>query len=153
LDLRQAGPTATLPVVGSAPKEPRRIVESDILGPLERRVMEHLWRSGPSTVGETREALNAGAASPLAYTTVMTILVRLHEKGYLTRAREGRQYRYRASFDEASLPAAVGRRELRRLIERHGAKSVAGFAADLTGADSDLTRRLDELASGGEEAS
>ena len=128
-------------------------MESDILGPLERRVMEHLWRMGPSTVGETREALNAGAASPLAYTTVMTILVRLHEKGYLTRTREGRQYRYRASFDEASLPAAVGRRELCRLIERHGATSVAGFAADLTGADSDLTRRLEELASRGEEAS
>jgi BlaI family transcriptional regulator, penicillinase repressor len=121
-------------------------LEADVLGPLERRVMEHLWRSGPSTVGETRAALNSAAPSQLAYTTVMTILVRLFEKGYLARAREGRQFRYEASFDEASLPAAAGRRELRRLIERHGAATVAGFASDLTGTDSKLTARLEELA-------
>lgn len=127
-------------------------METDVLGPLERRVMEHLWRSGPSTVGETREALNTGLAPRLAYTTVMTILVRLHDKGYVARAREGRQYRYTASFDEASLPAAVGRRELRRLIERHGVQSVAAFAADLTGPDSDLTARLEELAGRSEDA-
>jgi predicted transcriptional regulator len=127
-------------------------VETDVLGPLERRVMEHLWRSGPSTVGETRESLNSGPAARLAYSTVMTILVRLHDKGYVARAREGRQYRYTASVDEASLPAAVGRRELRRLIERHGAQSVAAFAADLAGPDSDLTARLEELAGRSEDA-
>ncbi len=126
-------------------------MDTNVLGSLERRVMERLWRSGPSTVSETRETLNAGFSSPLAYTTVMTILVRLQEKGFLTRRREGRQYRYEAMFDEASLPAAVGRRELRRLIDRHGAATVAGFAANLTGIDSELTARLMELARGGED--
>ncbi len=127
-------------------------METDVLGPLERRVMQHLWGSGPSTVGEAREALNAATPSPLAYTTVMTILVRLHDKGYLTRAREGRQFRYAPAFDEASLPAAAGRRELRRLIDRHGADTLAGFAADLAGTDSELTARLQELADRGEDA-
>ncbi|MCI0344901.1 MAG: BlaI/MecI/CopY family transcriptional regulator [Chloroflexi bacterium] len=126
-------------------------METDVLGPLERRVMERLWRAGPSTVGETREALNARSESPLAYTTVMTILVRLHEKGYLTRTREGRHFRYTAAFDEASLPAAAGRRELRQLIERHGASTVAAFAIDLAGAGSDLALRLRELADRGED--
>lgn len=124
----------------------KKTVSTDVLGPLERRVMTHVWRSGPSTAGETLEALNS-TSPPLAYTTVLTILVRLHEKGYLTRAREGRLFRYAATFDEASLPAAAGRRELRELIERHGAATVARFAADLTGTDSDLTARLGELAS------
>ena len=117
-----------------------------MVGPLERRVMDHLWRSGPSTVGEVRAALNLESPQQLAYTTVMTILVRLSDKGYLSRTREGRHFRYAAAFDEASLPAAVGRRELRRLIERHGADSVAGFAADLAGVDSELTARLRKLA-------
>jgi predicted transcriptional regulator len=108
--------------------------------------MEHLWRSGPSTVGETRDALNRASPKALAYTTVMTILVRLSQKGYLSRTRDGRQFRYAAAFDEASLPAAVGRRELQRLIERHGAQNVAGFAADLSGIDSELAARLGELA-------
>ena len=114
--------------------------------------MEHLWRSGPSTVAETRDALNKASRQQLAYTTVMTILVRLHEKGYLTRAREGRHFRYSAAFDEATLPAAAGRRELRLLIERHGAGTLASFAADLAGTDSELAARLRELA-GSEEQS
>lgn len=123
-------------------------MESNILGPLERRIMEQLWRAGPSTVAETRDALNGASPQQLAYTTVMTILVRLHEKGYLTRAREGRHFRYAAAFDEATLPAAAGRRELRQLIERHGAGTLASFAADLAGADSELTARLRQLAAG-----
>lgn len=127
-------------------------METEALGPLERRVMVHLWGSGPSTVAETREALNSTASSPVAYTTVMTILVRLREKGYVTRAREGRHFRYTSAVDEASLPAAVGRRELRRLIERHGAQTLAQFAADLTGAESELTARLRELAYPGEDS-
>lgn len=118
----------------------------DVLGPLERRIMDSLWRSGPSTVAETRDALNKASSQHLAYTTVMTILVRLSEKGYVTRTREGRHYRYETAFDEASLPAAAGRRELRLLIERHGAETLAGFAADLTGSDSDLTAGLRDLA-------
>ena len=118
---------------------------AEILGPLERRVMERLWAAGPQTVGQVLDAVNANAARPLAYTTVMTILVRLFEKGYLTRQREGRLFRYAAGLDEASLHARVGRRELGRLIERYGLDSVAGFAADLAGVDSPLTERLGEL--------
>jgi predicted transcriptional regulator len=113
--------------------------------------MDHLWRSGPSTVGEVLAALNLDSPQQLAYTTVMTILVRLSDKGYLNRTREGRHFRYAAAFDEASLPAAVGRRELSRLIERHGADSLAGFAADLAGVDSELTARLRKLADRDEE--
>ena len=127
-------------------------MESNILGPLERRIMEQLWRAGPSTVAETRDALTGASPQQLAYTTVMTILVRLHEKGYLTRAREGRHFRYAAAFDEATLPAAAGRRELRQLIERHGAGTLASFAADLAGADSELTARLRELAASEDES-
>ena len=119
----------------------------EVLEPLEHRAMSYLWHAGPSSVAAVREALNASSERQLAYTTVMTILVRLSEKGYLTRTREGRHYRYAAAFDEASLQAAAGRRELRRLIERHGLDTVAGFAADLAGADSELTQRLRELAS------
>lgn len=121
-------------------------METTNLGPLERRAMEQLWRRGPATVGEVLDALNVGAVEPLAYTTVMTVLVRLSEKGYVTRAREGRRFRYAAAVDEAALPTVAARGELRRLIERHGAAAMAAFAADLSGADSELTARLRDLA-------
>ena len=117
-----------------------------LLGPLEQRVMAHLWQVGPATVGEVLDALNGPAKRKLAYTTVMTILVRLAEKGYATRTREDRHFRYAAAFAEDALGAEIGRRELRRLLERHGANTLAGFAADLVGSDADLVTRLRALA-------
>ena len=121
-------------------------METKSLGPLEQRVMAHLWHLGPATVGEVLEALNAATKRQLAYTTVLTILVRLGEKGYVNRTREGRLYRYAAAFPEDALAAEIGRRELRRLIERHGVVTLAGFAADLVGADAALAVRLRALA-------
>lgn len=117
---------------------------SNVLGPLELRVMAQMWAHGAHSVGEVLEALNARAGRPLAYTTVMTILVRLHEKGYLSREKEGRHFRYTPAVDESSVPAQAGRRELSRLIARYGADSVAEFAADL--GEGDLAKRLADLA-------
>jgi predicted transcriptional regulator len=121
-------------------------MDTTSLGSLEQRVMSHLWHVGPATVGEVRDALNAAATRQLAYTTVMTILVRLDEKGYVSRTREGRLFRYTAAFAEDDLAAEIGRRDLRRLIERHGAATLAGFAADLVGPGSDLAARLHAIA-------
>lgn len=117
---------------------------ASVLGPLEHRVMARLWEAGPQTVGDVMDALNASAARRLAYTTVMTILVRLHEKGLVTRQKDGRNYRYTAAVDEGSIEAQLGRRELNRLIERYGAASVAGFAAEL--GEGELADRLRTLA-------
>ena len=118
---------------------------AELLGPLERRVMERLWVAGPQSVSEVVEALNAGRTRNLAYTTVMTVLVRLFEKGYVARERELRHYRYEAAFNESSLEAQVGRRELGRLIDRYGIDSVAGFAADLVALESPLVEGLRSL--------
>ena len=108
--------------------------------------MAHLWHVGPATVAEVRDALNSAVKRQLAYTTVMTILVRLDEKGFVSRTREGRLFRYKAAFAEDDLGAEIGRRDLRRLIERHGAHTLAGFAADLVGPGSDLAARLQAIA-------
>ena len=120
------------------------------LGPLERRVMARLWAAGPQTVGDVLDALNGSSDRRLAYTTVMTILVRLHDKGLVTREKDGRNYRYTAAVDEGSVEAQLGRRELNRLIERYGAASVAGFAAEL--GEGDLADRLRTLAQAPREA-
>lgn len=106
--------------------------------------MAHLWQRGPRSVGEVLQALNAARDRELAYTTVMTVLTRLHEKGYLTREKEGRHFRYAPAFEESSLEVEVGRRELSRLITRYGASSVAAFASDL--GEGDLAKRVARLA-------
>ena len=64
------------------------------MGELEARVMDVLWdRGGWLSPGEVHDVL--GAERPLAYTTVMTILVRLWQKERLERQRDGRAYVYR----------------------------------------------------------
>lgn len=116
----------------------------DFLGPLERRVMRQLWAHGAQTVAEVRETLNDAAERKLAYTTVMTILVRLHHKGYVQRRGTSQRYTYVAAMDEAGLTAAIGQHELSRLIERYGATELARFAQNLD-LDADLAQRLSAL--------
>ncbi|MEX0912613.1 MAG: BlaI/MecI/CopY family transcriptional regulator, partial [Gemmatimonadota bacterium] len=58
----------------------------------ELDLMLVLWERGPSTVAEVREALD----DDLAYTTVLTVLRVLEEKGHVAHTEEGRAHRYRA---------------------------------------------------------
>ncbi len=120
--------------------------QSDVLGPLERQAMSHLWQAGAASVHEVMTALNASRTPPLAYTTVMTVLVRLFEKGYVTRSKDGRGFRYAAAVDAASIEKVAARREIEQLAERFGRSTVAAFAADVAGADPELVRRLGALA-------
>lgn len=64
------------------------------MGELQAAVMDVLWdRGGALTPGEVHQDLEQDRA--LAYTTVMTILVRLWQKGRVERHRDGRAYAYR----------------------------------------------------------
>ncbi|MHB8533534.1 MAG: BlaI/MecI/CopY family transcriptional regulator, partial [Solirubrobacteraceae bacterium] len=78
-------------------------------GALETAVMNVLWQVGePLNAAEVRERLlthRRGETDELAYTTVVTILTRLHEKNALSRERDGRAFRYAPVADEAGLAA------------------------------------------------
>src|SRR5438132_2716607 len=78
---------------------------TDVLGPLEREVMEVLWGSNDAlAVRDVLERLNRRRKPKLAYTTVMTVLSRLAEKEVLTRQKVGRGYVYRpAVADQAGI--------------------------------------------------
>ena len=56
----------------------------------ELDVMGVLWDHGPTTVADVRDRLT----DQLAYTTVLTILRTLEEKGHVGHRAEGRAYRY-----------------------------------------------------------
>lgn len=58
--------------------------------PRELAVMSILWRLGSATVGDVRDALD----EELAYTSVLSALQTLEEKGYVRHEPEGRAYRY-----------------------------------------------------------
>jgi predicted transcriptional regulator len=110
-----------------------------LLGPLESEVVRAVWRlGGPVTVGELRDHLNSGRPEPLAYTTVMTVMSRLVDKGVLTRERAGRGYLYRALVDD---PAALA---VRNLLRDFGDAAVAHFV-DEARTDPETVKRLRRL--------
>lgn len=94
----------------------------------ELDIMTVLWTRGPSTVVEVREAI----ADQLAYTTVLTVLRTLEEKGYVGHTEEGRAYRYLPLVDRERAGASaldrmlgtlfLGRPELllTQLVEERG---------------------------------
>lgn len=72
-------------------------------GALEGDVLAALWAAArPLTPAEVQAELGG----ELAYTTVMTALTRLHEKGALKREKAGRAYAYTPLLDEAGIAAA-----------------------------------------------
>jgi predicted transcriptional regulator len=75
------------------------------LAPLELECLSVLWPMGEGTVREIHRAL--AASRPRAYTTVLTIMDRLEQKGIVARRKLGRAFHYQArlSADEARLKA------------------------------------------------
>lgn len=77
-----------------------------LLGDLERRVMENLWcASEPQTVRDVHSAVSAHRE--LAYTTVMTVLTRLADKGLVAQHRGDRAHRYAALHSRDELVAGL----------------------------------------------
>lgn len=68
------------------------------LAPLELDCMTALWLLGEGTVREIRETL--APRRPRAYTTIMTIMDRLTQKGIVERQRTGRAWKYRANLSK-----------------------------------------------------
>src|SRR5213080_1911605 len=112
---------------------------SSVLGPLEAGVMEILWHEGGAMdVRAVLECLNADRSPALAYTTVMTVMARLAEKGILRRERSGRGFVYEAAVADA---AAIA---VRNVMRDFGDAAMAQFD-DEARADPALRRRLEKL--------
>jgi predicted transcriptional regulator len=111
-------------------------------GELERAVLAVLWSADSAlNPGEVRDGLQGAGAGDLSYSTVVTILSRLHEKGVLERRRKGRSFRYSPVVADV---AGLAARQLTDVLDRHDDRAavLARFVADLSDADEELLRRL-----------
>ncbi|MEK2476673.1 MULTISPECIES: BlaI/MecI/CopY family transcriptional regulator [Streptomyces] len=106
-------------------------------GQLEAQVLAALHHApGPATAAWVQERLG----DDLAYTTVMTILSRLHAKGAVTRERAGRAYVWTPAADEAGLAALRMRRVLDSEPDRDAV--LTSFVSALSAHDEDVLRSL-----------
>jgi predicted transcriptional regulator len=106
-------------------------------GALENEVLTALWTVGAAATAAT---VRAGLTGDPAYTTVLTILSRLNDKGLVSRERAGRGYRYSPVRDEAGHVAAGMRALLEKGTDR--AAVLARFVADLPSEDEQLLEQL-----------
>jgi predicted transcriptional regulator len=124
-----------VPADGGSPGVPRRAA-----GTLEAEVLGILREAGrPLSPGEVRERVTAGQQRELSYSTVVTIVSRLHDKGLLARQRAGRGFTY-TPVDEASLAASRMRQALSSGTDHDAV--LSRFVSGLTGRDARLLRRL-----------
>jgi predicted transcriptional regulator len=110
-------------------------------GPLESAVLAVLAKAvTPVVVADVQRQL---PGSP-AYTTVMTTLSRLAEKGALIQSREGRAFKYSLAAPVDAVDDAVAARRMRRLLSDGSDRAgvLARFVAEL---DPEEERMLAEL--------
>lgn len=109
------------------------------LGELEFAVMDHIWdREEPMTVPEVREHLSA--RRDIAYTTVMTVMARLHEKGLLHRTEDRRPYSYWPTSSREDHFADLVLEALEELDDPRAA--LARFVERIGEEDAELLRAL-----------
>ncbi|KOV67651.1 CopY family transcriptional regulator [Streptomyces sp. MMG1121] len=104
---------------------------------MESNVLAALWSAdGPLTARQVLGRL----PGDLAYTTVLTILSRLYDKGMLVRRREGRGYAYEPARDEASHTA----HRMKSLLEGGSDREavLARFVSELSARDERLLQQL-----------
>ncbi len=117
-----------------------------LVGPLEGRIMREVWLGRVVCPFFVRDMV---ARMPeLAYTTVMTTLNRLADKGLLQRGDTSAQraYPYRPTGTPEDFLRQAGQAEVDDLIARFGDAALAAFAARMDNLSPLQRRRLQELA-------
>lgn len=112
-----------------------------VLGNLEAEVMEVVWAEEDVSVREVHRRLER--KRPIAYTTVMTTLVRLARKGLLARRMVDSAYRYSPVVSREQLAGVVADSVIDGLLEGFGRTAVSRLLDRL---QRDDPRRIEQLA-------
>jgi predicted transcriptional regulator len=102
----------------------------------ELDVMGVLWDQGGGTVAEVRERL----PDDLAYTTVLTVLRTLEEKGYVGHVEEGKAYRYHPLVERQDAGTSVLKRMMRKLFKDSPELLLTHLVSDRGLSDDELRR-------------
>jgi predicted transcriptional regulator len=113
--------------------------KSNTLTEAELRLMKLLWARGESAVSDLVAAMPDG--EPLAYTSVLTTVRILEQKGYVKHRQEGRAFLYSPSVAERE----ASRSEIRHTMQRFFGNSRERLLLSLLGDDEIDAEELDRL--------
>ena len=113
-----------------------------ILGELEKEVMDVVWEnSSPVTVREVLQRISK--KRKVAYTTIMTIMTRLADKGLLNRKSDGgKAYAYQAVYSREKFLSNVSKQIIKNFISIFGQAAIAHFAEEIEKIPADKRRKL-----------
>lgn len=95
------------------------------LGPLEQEIMDIIWTGNGMSVREVLTRLQC--RRQIAYTTVMTVMNRLTDKGLLQQEVRGKCFIYSAKSSQTSTLKQLVHQTLENLIDQFGDQAVAAF--------------------------
>ena len=112
------------------------------LTPQELAIMKVVWRTNEATVRDVHDALNE--TRPLAYTTVMTMMRILEQKGYLTKATHEKAHVYRPAKPSQQVIGGMVRDFLDRVFDGASDALLVHLAKDnkLTAKQRKIVRQL-----------
>lgn len=116
---------------------PRR--KSNTLTDAELRIMEVLWKKGSATVAEVADALEGKDGS--AYTTILTMMGILRDKGYLSCRKDGRAHIYTPKVDRD----AAAQKAVRQLLTKFFAGSPSELVLSFLREEQISPEELDAL--------
>jgi len=128
----------------------RKTTTLSVLGPLETKIMEIIWRRGEVSTGEACDELRKDRS--IALTTVSGTFNRLYEKGLLHRevgkGKRGLSYVYKPKIDESKFRQFIAERVTRQLLKEYEGPTVSTLISTLA-EDPDkleqLRKRIEEL--------
>jgi predicted transcriptional regulator len=116
---------------------------------LETEIMDELWDRGEASVREVLDALNARRKPARAYTTILTVMQRLHEKELLRRERRGRLHVYVPALSREQYAEARAEAEVGALVSEYGDVALAHFARHMSELDPKRREQIRRLAGRG----
>ncbi len=113
---------------------------ADVLGPLEAEIMDAVWELRDVTVRDVHKALNR--ARPTAYTTVMTTMGRLVDKGLLQRDERPPAHRYAPALSKEQYAKSTVKSVVDWLVSHFPDPAVTYFIDRVEKEDDEAIDRL-----------
>ena len=113
------------------------------LGELEAEIMDLRWaEQRPVTVRDVLTELNTRRDQPVAYTTVMTVMAHLAEKGLLARELVGQTYEYHIAQSRDEFLRRASKQIAEEMVADLGEAAIAGFLETIERVDPQRLREL-----------
>ena len=118
-------------------------METKQISELEQKVMNIVWKCKGCSVRDVVAEIQK--EKPIAYTTILTILQRLHEKGLIIKKENGKAYTYLPKISKSSYSKSIAQLFLKKFFGSFGDVGIASFAESIESLSADEKKRLLKL--------